>query len=174
MLLYKAIPMKTILPIWCLLCLLCSTNLLSQASCDSTIAGITTNMSINANCRLDIDTTVARMLLSNPYPDLTYNAKVFDSTGDSMISNILTEDHIGQTFMIAITGSGCATGSGSGSMFGAWSTLTLEDKINPVITCLDTIISCVELKRMLKRKGYTKSSENCSSSSESNCLRGWP
>ncbi len=134
--------MKPIILIWTTILLIASIDIKSQTPCDSTMAGISINLSINQNCRLDIDTSLARMLLSNPKTELTYNAVVFNSEGDSILPNTLTQEHIGRTFKIAITGSGCPAGSAGAT--GAWTTLNLQDKIDPVITCSDTTLSCVD------------------------------
>ena len=134
--------MKTILPVWLLLYLSCLTNTYGQSACDSTLAGLTVNLSLGANCQLTIDTGSARNLITGALPELIYNPIVVREAGDTVLNNTLLPEHIGQTLNVTITAAGCPMNSTGG--IGAWAMITLEDKIDPQITCTDTTLSCID------------------------------
>jgi hypothetical protein len=134
--------MKTILPVWLLLYLSCLTDIYGQTACDSTLAGLTVNLSLGSNCQLTIDTSSARNLITGALPELTYNPIVVTASGDTVFNNTLLPEHIGQTLNVTITGSGCAMNSSGG--IGAWAMINLEDKIAPEIICTDTTLSCID------------------------------
>ncbi len=113
----------------------------SQTACDTAIAGINMNMSLAASCRLDIDSSSAIFLTSNYSPNLSYKVQLFDQDNHELTRPLGPAD-IDNTFKIALTGSGCPMASAAGAT--AWSTLKLEDKVDPIITCSDTTLSCVE------------------------------
>ena len=134
--------MKTILTVWLLLYLSCLTNTYGQSACDSTLAGLTVNLSLGANCQLTIDTGSARNLITGALPELIYNPIVVREAGDTVLNNTLLPEHIGQTLNVTITAAGCPMNSTGG--IGAWAMITLEDKIDPQITCTDTTLSCID------------------------------
>jgi len=134
--------MKTILPVWLLLYLSCLTNINGQTACDSTLAGLTVNLSLGSSCQLTIDTASARNLITGALPGLTYNPIVVTESGDTVFNNTLLPEHIGQTLNVTITGSGCPMITSGG--IGAWAMINLEDKIAPEITCTDTTLSCID------------------------------
>ena len=134
--------MKTILPVWLLLYLSCLTNINGQTACDSTLAGLTVNLSLGSSCQLTIDTAAARNLITGALPSLTYNPIVVTESGDTVFNNTLLPEHIGQTLNVTITGSGCPMNTSGG--IGAWAMINLEDKIAPEITCTDTTLSCID------------------------------
>ncbi len=153
--------MKPMSYLWTVVSIFFSISLMGQTyppepimahPCDTALVGVTVNLSLSQNCRLDIDSSVAHLLLGNYSPNLEYKVQLVDDDMNP-IDRILSADDIGSEFMVALTGSGCIFSQDGGmgadttypAGFPTWSTFTLEDKTAPSIECRDTVtMSCID------------------------------
>jgi uncharacterized repeat protein (TIGR01451 family) len=105
------------------------------------------NFSLNHNCEVEI--TPQKLSTVNLPPDAGFNV-VLMIGNEVLPSNVLTDAHIGKQIMGKLM-DGCGNNS-------CWSTIRVEDKINPTIDCPDTIeITCFDMNRDFR----PPASDNC-------------
>jgi uncharacterized repeat protein (TIGR01451 family) len=93
------------------------------------------NASLDVNCELVV--TPEMLLTQGLDPNAFYNVMVKDEYDNLIPNATLTGDHIGGVFYGKAIDM-CGNNS-------CWSTITVEDKMPPTITCTDTIIPCHEM-----------------------------
>ncbi|RMF28877.1 MAG: hypothetical protein D6765_05330, partial [Bacteroidetes bacterium] len=86
-------------------------------------------------------TITADMILEGPDPNASYHIKITHNQqvvvqGDDVVTISNASQYFGSTLVATITDN--ATGNS------CWGTLTLEDKLAPVITCTDTTLNCAD------------------------------
>ena len=105
------------------------------------------NMSLNHNCEVEI--TPQKLSTVSLPANAGFSVMLFDGNV-ALPSNILTDAHIGKAIMAKLI-DGCGNNS-------CWSTVRVEDKINPTIECPDTIeIACFDMNRDFR----PPASDNC-------------
>lgn len=92
-------------------------------------------VSLGNNCT---ETIMPDMILEGqPYPNNFYDVVVKTANGTVITNDIVTKNHIGKTFQVVVTLSGCD--------LSCWGTILVEDKLPPVITnCPDVTVDCGE------------------------------
>ncbi len=102
-------------------------SLWAQLSCIENI-----NLSLDGDCESLIDHTD---ILSFVDPMDTYSVMLTDHSGNLISGNLLTSAHLGTTVMAKVTNS---------SSNSCWGTINVEDKMAPIITCMDITVDCFD------------------------------
>lgn len=90
------------------------------------------NVSLDETCSQTVDVF---MLVPNPVlPSHLYEVTLFDSAGDTIQDNTLTNEQIGQVITYTV-GHSCTANSCSG-------TITVSDNIAPFLNCINATIDC--------------------------------
>ena len=93
------------------------------------------NISLGADCLVQV---TPQMLLTSPInPASAYAVILMDANGNLIPNAILTGDYLNTPIMAKVM-DGCDGNS-------CWSTVTVEDKVAPVIDCQDITISCNDM-----------------------------
>ena len=93
------------------------------------------NVSLSNECSTEVD--VDMILTSEMAPGVVFQLMLMDKHGHIIPNNLLTEDHLWTTVTAKVidpcTGNSC------------WSTLTVEDKMPPIIQCGDIELPCWQM-----------------------------
>lgn len=111
-----------------------NTSIYGQVDCNVTMAcndGV--QVSLDTDCLAEI---FPDMILEDPaYDNSFYTVIVMDMEGNTLPSNVMNASHIDQEFQVSITLDGCSAT--------CWGTITIEDKLPPVIMdCNDIVLDC--------------------------------
>lgn len=106
----------------------------------STDADLACRGSINISAGPDCETIVTpQMLLTSAAdPDASYVVILMDAHGNIIPNATLTSEHIGQQGIVAKLMEGCTQNS-------CWTSVLYEDKIAPMVDCVDITISCNDM-----------------------------
>lgn len=129
-------PIGTISKAICLLAVLFLGNTVyAQVNCNTVMAcndGI--QVSLDENCSATI---TADMMMEEPeYPESAYEITLRTLDGTELPSNEVNGDHIGMTLEVSVALIGCDNS--------CWGHITIEDKLPPIIECMDVTLACAD------------------------------
>ncbi len=94
------------------------------------------NISLDQVCTAQVSPAT---VLSNSVMDPSdYSIVVFDEHSDVVPDNLLTLDQLGTSVRYEIFDNACNANS-------CWGTITVENKVSPILSCPDLILSCAQL-----------------------------
>lgn len=106
------------------------------------------NISLSEQCQVEITADI--MLEGTIFPEESYTIEVRTASG-ILIDNIITGDYLNQTLEVTVihncSGNKC------------WGNILIEDKIAPVISCLDFFLTCDEFQTYTPSASFL--SDNC-------------
>jgi hypothetical protein len=95
-------------------------------------------MSCNDNVQISLDEDCSVTILPDMILEGDQDNGAFDINIAGVTGNVLTANNIGETYIVTVTDA-C-----SGNANSCWSTVSVEDKLAPVIACINRTITCTQ------------------------------
>ncbi|MCC6815156.1 MAG: T9SS type A sorting domain-containing protein [Saprospiraceae bacterium] len=97
-------------------------------------------ISLNSNCEATV--TAKQLLIGGPYDYDSYAVMIFNKDGSLVPNNTVTYDHVSKSPLMAKVINTCSGNS-------CWTWIRVEDKLPPVVQCLNDTIDCTRMKSHL-------------------------